>query len=76
VNKSDTNEYEPTEVEGRTWTNGFTLKKTTSGYSWTISMAPFGQSIAEMEEVIDAAARLDAKLRAMYGTPEIKARLK
>ena len=62
--------------DGRTWSNGFTLKKTRDGYSWTISVAPADQSIASLEAAIDEAGRIDAKLRKLYGCEPITARLR
>jgi hypothetical protein len=62
--------------DARTWTNGFTLKKTRDGYSWTISIAPTDQSPEAMEVAIDEAARLDGKLRRIYGEDSLKARIR
>jgi hypothetical protein len=77
VGMSDANERDNTDVtEGRTWSNGFTLKKTTSGYSWTISIGLEDQSLLALERAIDDAARLDAKLRKLYASEPVSAKLR
>lgn len=58
-----------TDPTSLTWTNGFVLKKTRDGYSWTISIAAANQSRAALEESIETANELNQKLLERYGEP-------
>lgn len=57
------------------WSNGITLKKTRDGYSWTIAIAATDSSDEAMAEAMEKIAKLDKRLRELYGT-EVTARLR
>lgn len=55
----------------RPWQNGFTLKKTRDGYSWTISFAATDNSVEAMLKAVEKTREVDLQLRRMYGDPKL-----
>jgi hypothetical protein len=51
------------------WGNGITLKRTTSGYSWTISVAAASDEVEAMRQAVATARQIDAELTEVYGPP-------
>jgi hypothetical protein len=46
-----------------------TLKRTLSGYSWTVSVAAASDELEAMRKAVEAARQVDADLTAIYGPP-------
>lgn len=51
------------------WGNGVTIKRTTSGYSWTVAVASASDELEAMRQAVATAQRVDAELAAHYGPP-------
>jgi hypothetical protein len=52
------------------WANGITVKRTTSGYSWTIAVAADNSDLEALRAATATARRIDAELTDVYGPPK------
>jgi hypothetical protein len=52
------------------WANGVTVKRTTSGYTWTIAVAAESSGLEAMRTAAATARRVDEELTAAYGPPK------
>jgi hypothetical protein len=51
------------------WANGVTVKRTTSGYTWTIAVAAESRELEAMRTAAATASKVDEELTAVYGPP-------
>jgi hypothetical protein len=49
------------------WANGVTLKRTSTGYSWTVSVAAATDELEALRQAIATARQIDDDLAAVYG---------